>query len=658
MSDNEEEELYDEFGNYIGPDLNDDDESDDNNDDDDEDEEGEDDDDIPRTTNRVANHDNDGDDASDVSEDRTMNQNHQQRQLSVLINDEENNSNAQLLLLRQQQLSNQQIVLHEDKEHYMSAEQVYGEDVKAIVLDEDAMDLDTPIVEPNITKHHTTFTSSSSTAKDQKMTPTWNYTDDYLATHLQNETTRTRRCIGFFGHLHHGKTSLIDMIIEPTLAGASGHDAATNSNTHKTSSVVDTGGYWGPRASLDVNSGGGPRYMDLLKCEQKRQMSLVTTPITCLLPDTRGKSYCITILDCPGHVQFHDESVASMKLVDGAVIIIDCVEGVQMHTEMCIKQAIAEGIPIMVVLNKMDRLIIELKLPPNDAYFKMLHIIDSVNDIIHLSSRGRYPPILPSRGNVAFASSQHGYMFTVQSFATQIIADHTDMGNAISVSQLSQRLWGDCYFDPTSRTFKNSARDCRSLDTTSTTIKRTFVSFILEPIYKVYTACLGEREAVTNQILRSIGVLLTKEQLRASARPLLRTAMSKFLQSASSGFVDMLVLHVPHPSAAAHGKISRCYSGPMDTDSKIVRSMQTCDPNGPLVIHCVKNFASADGQTFWTFGRIYSGTVRPAESVKILGEGYSPEDDEDVAMAIVSGIAIPRGRTYTYVNMAKAGNWV
>ena len=675
MSDQDEEELYDEFGNYIGPDLNDD----DSDDDDDEEEEE---DDLPRTTNRVIGQHNDDDDASDVSEDRTTT--HHQHQVSVLIDDDDNNinngnsTNAQLALLRQQQSnqqSNQQIVLHEDKQHYQSAAQVYGEDVKAIVLDEDAMDLDTPIVAPVVTKQHTTFTASSSSTTTTNSpntaaaaaAPKWNYTDDYLNIHLQNETTRTRRGVGFFGHLHHGKTSLIDMIMEPTLVGDAPTTTTTTTSKNSTrassgrltaASAVNTGGYWGPRASLDVSNGGGPRYMDLLKCEQERQMSLVTTPITCLLPDTRGKSFCITMLDCPGHVQFHDESVASMKVVDGAVIVIDCVEGVQMHTEMCIKQAIVEGIPIMIILNKMDRLIVELKLPPNDAYFKLLHILDHVNDIVHVSSRGRYPPVLPSRGNVAFASSQHGYMFTVQSFASQIMTDHTDIGNSISVSQLGQRLWGDCYFDPTSRTFQKSARDCRSLDTISTTIKRTFVTFILEPIYKVYAACLGERESTTNQILRSIGVFLTKDQLRASARPLLRTAMLKFLPAASAGFVDMLVQHVPHPTAAAYGKIARCYGGPIDGDSKIVRSMQSCDPNGPLVIHCVKNFASADGQTFWTFGRIYSGTVRPAEAVKILGEGYSLEDDEDMAMAVVSGIAIPRGRTYTYVNMAKAGNWV
>jgi hypothetical protein len=57
------------------------------------------------------------------------------------------------------------------------------------------------------------------------------------------------------------------------------------------------------------------------------------------------------------------------------------------------------------------------------------------------------------------------------------------------------------------------------------------------------------------------------------------------------------------------------------------------------------------------------GTMRPsAETVKVLlGEGYSPQDDEVAAVGMmVTGIAIPRGRRqlHTHVNMAKAGIWL
>ena len=76
------------------------------------------------------------------------------------------------------------------------------------------------------------------------------------------------------------------------------------------------------------------------------------------------------------------------------------------------------------------------------------------------------------------------------------------------------------------------------------------------------------------------------------------------------------------------------------------------------MIHCVKMYASADGLTFSTFGRVYSGSVKPGEQVRVLGEGYMPENDEDMAVATVEAVFVPRGRTRTEVTIAKAGNWV
>jgi hypothetical protein len=67
----------------------------------------------------------------------------------------------------------------------------------------------------------------------------------------------------------------------------------------------------------------------------------------------------------------------------------------------------------------------------------------------------------------------------------------------------------------------------------------------------------------------------------------------------------------PCPAAAARGKVARCYTGPMD--SPVAKSMIKCDSRGPLMIHCVKLYASPDGQSFSVFGRIYSGTVKPGK---------------------------------------------
>lgn len=117
-----------------------------------------------------------------------------------------------------------------------------------------------------------------------------------------------------------------------------------------------------------------------------------------------------------------------------------------------------------------------------------------------------------------------------------------------------------------------------------------------------------------------------------------------------------LSLYSPCPSVAAKGKVARCYTGPQD--SSVAKAMVDCDPRGPLMIHCVKMYSSFDGQSFSTLGRVYSGTVRPGDRVRVLGESYSPEDDEDMAVATVEAISIPRGRSRTEVTMAKAGNWI
>ena len=474
MSD-QEGELYDEFGNYIGPELDDDSSSDE------------------ESTEEAP------DEASDVSEDDGV-------EGAIVVNTD--------TVATETAAPMEAIVLHEDKVHYPSATEVYGEEVRTAVLDEDAMDLDVPLVEPVSTK------TNRAVGKQQVEELDWNFSDDYLTALVSNETTRTRRGVALVGHLHCGKTSFCDFLIEN---GQRQPDA------------------FGPRASLNAQDGGGPRYTDTLTSEQDRQMSLVSTPLTTILPDTRGKSYCITLVDCPGHTNFHDESVAALKAVDGAVVVVDAVDGIMMHTEMVIRQAISDGLPLVLLINKVDRLIIELKLPPRDCYYKLLNIVESINVLVQEASRGRYPKLSPERGNVAFSSSQHGWCFTMGSFAN-LYLEHYDeggLGEHLSVDEFAKRLWGDSYLDPTTHTFHIKSSDC---DTPG--VERTFVTLVLGPIYKIYTACLGEREADVNTLLRSVGVLLSKEQLRASARPLLRAAMSRFLATANAGVVDMLVQHV------------------------------------------------------------------------------------------------------------------
>lgn len=100
------------------------------------------------------------------------------------------------------------------------------------------------------------------------------------------------------------------------------------------------------------------------------------------MQDVKSKSFLMNMFDTPGHVNFSDEVTAAVRLCDGVVIFIDAAEGVALNTERLIKHAIQEKLALTVCINKIDRLILELKLPPQDAYFKLRHILDVVNGLI------------------------------------------------------------------------------------------------------------------------------------------------------------------------------------------------------------------------------------------------------------------------------------
>lgn len=106
---------------------------------------------------------------------------------------------------------------------------------------------------------------------------------------------------------------------------------------------------------------------------------------------------------------------------------------------------------LVLVVNKVDRLIVELKLPPADAYFKLLHTIEEVNAVIDANTPGdrEKQRLSPELGNVCFASGQHGWSFTLESFAQLYSETHPE----VPAAALAPRLWGDRYYSPQTRTF-------------------------------------------------------------------------------------------------------------------------------------------------------------------------------------------------------------
>lgn len=72
--------------------------------------------------------------------------------------------------------------------------------------------------------------------------------------------------------------------------------------------------------------------------------------------------------------------------------------------------------------------------------------------------------------------------------------------------------------------------------------------------------------------------------------------------------------------------------------------MKACDASGPVMIQVAKLYHTTDAQSFRAFGRVMSGTARKGMEIKVLGEGYSPEDEEDMLKVIVEDIWISESR--------------
>lgn len=505
------------------------------------------------------------------------------------------------------------VVLHEDKQYYKSASQVYGQDVETMVQEEDTQSLAQPIIAPVEQKKYT--------VQEADLPPVY-YSRDFM-TDLMNFPEQVRN-VALVGHLHHGKTALMDNLVLQT------HDI---------------------NERLDNRKGRGKdeqlRYTDTHVVERERGLSTKAGPMSLLLQGTKGKSHLVNIIDTPGHVNFADEVAASMRLVDGVVLVVDVVEGVQTATEQAIKHAVLEDLPLVLLVNKMDRLIVELRLPPSDAYFKLKHVIEEVNIIIEntIPGRGESRRVSPEKGNVAFACTSLGWSFTLPSFA-QLYAD-SYANSPLDVPEFSRRLWGDIYYTSSTRKFTR-----KSVNSTS---KRSFVNFVLEPIYKLFSHTISENPEQLKETLEGLGIYLKPTQLRSNAKDLLKLACEQFFGPAT-GLVDMLVSHIPSPVEGTKQKLEKYYTGP--TDTKTAEALLKCDQDGPLIVHVTKLFSTQDAGSFNAFGRVLSGTAKPGQQVRVLGEGYTIEDEEDMVNATISDTWLAESRYNIPVSGVPAGNLV
>ncbi len=192
------------------------------------------------------------------------------------------------------------------------------------------------------------------------------------------------RNIGIVAHIDHGKTTLSDNL----LAGA---------------------------GMISAELAGDQRFLDFDEQEQARGITIDAANVSMVHKYKEGE-YLINLIDTPGHVDFGGDVTRAMRAVDGAVVVICAVEGIMPQTETVLRQALIENVKPVLFINKVDRLINELKLDGDELQQRFIKIIASANKIIKSMAPKEFKEEWLARvedGSVAFGSAYHNWAINV-----------------------------------------------------------------------------------------------------------------------------------------------------------------------------------------------------------------------------------------------------
>ncbi|KAG1959572.1 elongation factor-like GTPase [Pimephales promelas] len=370
---------------------------------------------------------------------------------------------------------------------------------------------------------------------------------------LQKKTSQIRNlCI--LAHVDHGKTTLADCLV------------ASN-------------------GIISSRLAGKLRYLDSREDEQIRGITMKSSAIS-LHCTTGGNDYLINLIDSPGHVDFSSEVSTAVRLCDGAIVVVDAVEGVCPQTQVVLRQAWLENIRPVLVINKIDRLIVELKLTSLEAYAHLQKILEQVNAVTgtlftskvleeraeknadaqklcteHDSGDQVYDwsagfeetddsdlYFSPDRGNVVFASAIDGWGFRIHQFAEMY---SKKMGIRFWV--LLKTLWGDFYLNAKAKKIMKGAQ--------SKGKKPLFVQLVLDNIWSMYDAVVTTRDKEkVEKMVTSLGIKVMPRDLKHSDPKVLLSAICGQWLPVSQAVLSMVCEKLPSPAEISAERVEKLMS--------------------------------------------------------------------------------------------------
>jgi ribosome assembly protein 1 len=501
------------------------------------------------------------------------------------------------------------------------------------------------------------------------------------------------RLVTIVAHVDHGKTTLADNLIE--------HNGI-----------------------ISERLAGSIRYLDSNEEEQRRGITMKSSAIALKheyegkcqnaaanVCSSEGNTKIVHLIDSPGHVDFGSEVTSSLLACDGALLVVDVVEGMCARTHAVLRESYANELVPVLVVNKLDRLQSDLGLSPTEAYLRIRFLIESINaaaaamiltakseeeraeangpdDGMEASknSRSQKSPkddeccketvwnFDPTKGNVVFCSSLHGWGFTVPGLARSLFR-----GKVLPFKPpiLRQALFGDYRYNETTKKIVKWKQNQHADEESGAPL---FARFALLPLWNIYegvalaaaaakasssragqncriSAAMPEMKTVITSLqmgsiamgvdtvpldAESLQAALTRVGAGSSEESVLRVVLRRY-RPLSKAVLDTICELCPSPSEAtssirtsvlalksplANGGDASKLEFPISTFERVAKAVKDCDASldSPTVAHVCK------------FVSIRNADIHDLQATKGLSHDMDPNHEQLMALTrVLSG---------------------
>lgn len=465
------------------------------------------------------------------------------------------------------------------------------------------------------------------------------------------KNTKNIRNMSVIAHVDHGKSTLTDCLLI--------------------------------KAKISGKESNGARYMDTRPDEKARGITIKSTAVSMHFnmnkeileaytdaQKVNGTEFLINLIDSPGHVDFSSEVTAALRVTDGALVVMDCVDGICVQTETVLRQAIDDLIVPTLVLNKIDRSILELRQSSSDLFKLLQARVDGFNGKLQeiIGERKVSKNVLnPYDNDVSFCSGLQGWGFTLTKFARFYLkkwGKHTFDGE----KKLAKFMWNpqaycdfeveDSFSPKEMNQFKVSKKGLPA-DKCSA-----FEQLVLHPLYKVMDMCMcspPKTDEIVSYLTKNFDVDFKNIELTEDGKSLFKIVFRTWLPAAEI-LLEQIVTRLPSPVESQEFRAKHLYTGP--SDDPVCEAIAKCDTteSAPVTVY-ISKMVPDNTNGFIAFGRVLSGNIKPGMSVYVQTPDYVPDptstrQSPHVAKKTISKVLIVNPRGCIPISDCPAGNIV